>query len=527
MRESPTNRGSAATKGHRVGFPITVTLIGILALGALYFQPEVERNFKAWATAAVVLVAMVLNLIWFVFLSRFSWRVRLITVGAAALAAFGLKKSVRVDSAVDGTGLPKFVWRWTKPVTREFNDAPSASPTLALSAPVGAKDVPQFFGPERTGIVRGANLARDWTNFPPRELWRQPIGPAWSAFAVVGGRVYTQEQRGEQEAVTCYELLTGKLLWTHTDHARFFQWQGGEGPRATPTVSSGRVFTMGGTGILNCLDATTGQQAWRHDVLQENALANITWGISDSPLVFEKTVVVTGGENKGPTLFAYDRDTGALLWKAGEDQASYASPVLATLAGMSAILSVNATTFTAHDPGSGRLLLTHRWSNEKPPKASQPIVVNGSRVLLSAGYGIGSTLLEVSATGDGKLSATQLWKNLAMKTQFNSATARDGAFYGLDDGMLACVEIASGKRLWKEGRYGSGQTLLVDDDLIIIQSEPGDIVLVEATSTGARELGRLAALKSKTWNHPTLAGRYLLLRNNQEAVCYELPVQGS
>jgi outer membrane protein assembly factor BamB len=387
-------------------------------------------------------------------------------------------------------------------------------------------DVPQFFGPRRDGIVTGADLARDWAKTPPRELWRQSIGTGWAAYAVVAGRAYTQEHRGEEEWVSCYEVLTGRLLWAHKRTARFFQWQAGEGPHATPTVESGRVFAYGATGILDCLDAATGKLIWTRSVLEENKLANLEWGISASPLLVGNLVIVTGGQGAGPTVLAYDRQTGEPRWRSGKDRASYSSPILATLAGRPAIVSFNAATFSIHDPATGAEWLSERWGNDKPPRAAQPVVLDGDRLFITAGYGLGCELFKIAATPDGKLAAESLWKNIRLKAQFNSIAVRDGFFFGLDDGFLACVEVATGTRRWKDGRYGSGQTLLVDD-LILIQTERGEVVLAEANPAAFRELGRIAALGSKTWNHPTLAGRYLLVRNDREAVCYELPVSAS
>ena len=444
-----------------------------------------------------------------------------------ALTSFGLIKTLRLDGTVDGTGLPKLAWRWTAVHATQPGVPPAADPAgtaLPFVRSEDLPDVPQFFGTRRDGVVLNAKLAHDWNATPPRQMWRQPIGAGWSAFAVVGGRAFTQEQRGENEAVTCYDLLTGRLLWMHSNPVHFSQWQGGDGPRATPTVQGGRVFAIGATGILECLDAATGERIWSSAVLAENKLENLIWGISASPLVYDDVVVVTGGLTNGPTVLAYRRTDGAPLWRAGTDKASYASPILAMIAGRRVVLSVNAASLTAHDPASGELLLTYPWSDDKWPKAAQPVVIGENRVFLSAGYGAGCELLEVKTGAEGRLVATQVWKNLRMKTQFNSVAARDGFLYGLDDGLLACVEIASGERKWKEGRFGSGQTLLVDD-LVIAQSEPGAVVLAEAKPTGFKELGRIPALSTKTWNHPTLAGHYLLVRNSEEMACYDLPVQ--
>jgi outer membrane protein assembly factor BamB len=503
---------------------VAIAVFASIGMVFVQLQAELERNRQAWATAIIVLLTIFLGLIWFLFLSRLRWRTRGFGVGLLAVVVFGLSRLVQIDGAVDGRGLPKLVWRWNAPRPAVLNAALPALGSAPFTPVAGLADVPQFFGPKRDGIVRDAELARDWKVTPPKELWRQPIGGGWSAFAVVGGRAYTQEQRGEDEAVTCYDLLTGQLLWMHNSSARFFQWQGGEGPRATPTVYRGSVFAYGGTGLLVCLDAITGQQRWSRDVLKENSLENLTWGTSASPLVFDETVVITGAAANGPTVLAYHCTTGEPLWKSGTDKASYASPILATLAGRRVVLSVNAATVTAHDPITGGVLLDFRWTDDKWPKAAQPVVLPGDRIFVSAGYGMGALLLAIEATPDLRLTATQLWKSIRMKTQFNSVALRDGFLYGLDDGLLACVDAATGERKWKDGRYGSGQSLLVDD-LILVQSEPGPVILAAARPEGFEELGRLAALSSKTWNHPTLAGRYLLVRNDREAVCYELPMR--
>ncbi len=524
QRSQTMSKPTQSRRGHRLWIPVAViacTLGGLLVADRV---PELERNFKSWLISGILALALTLLVLWFALLSRVPWRKRLLALTLVGLAAFGLSKAVRVEGTTDGRGLPRLVWRWSEKPERRFAGIPGTnSAPLPKAVVAGVEDVPQFFGPDRNGTVRGANLARDWSTQPPRELWRQSVGEGWSAFAVAGNRAFTQEQRGAAELVTCYELLTGRLLWAHTNLVRFTEWQGGDGPRATPTVDRGRVLAIGGTGVLNCLEADSGESIWSRDVLGENQLPNLTWGIAGSPLVFDDVVVVTGGFTNGPTLFAYERGTGRPLWSAGTDKSGYSSPALTTLAGRRVVLSVNASSLTAHEPDTGRLLLNHPWAKDNWPKASQPVVLPDDRVFISAGYGMGCEMLKIAAGAGGQLAAEVLWKNKMMKTQFNSAGFHDGFLYGLDDGLLACVDATTGERKWKDGRYGSGQTLLVDD-LVLVQAERGFVALVAAKPDGFEELARLDALSGKTWNHPTLAGRYLLVRNSLEAACYELPV---
>ena len=431
----------AVRRSHRYWFPIGLGILTAVAIGVLEFRPEMDRNIQIWIEWAVVLLALVLGLIWFFFFSRFRGRTRLLTAAVLAVAGGGLKLTLRVDGTLDGRGLPRLAWKWSpRPPAIRSTPAPVGA-QVAAPAPALLKDVPQFFGPRRDGVVTGAGLARDWAKSPPKELWRQPIGPGWSAFAVVGRRAYTQEQRGEDECVTCYDVLSGRLLWTHATRTRFNQWQAGEGPHATPTVDQGRVFAYGATGQLVCLDASTGAKVWSRSVLEENRLENLEWGTSSSPLLVDDRVIVTGGQPAGPTVLAFNRHTGAPEWKGGTDRASYSSPIATTLAGRPAIVSFNAATFTLHDPASGAVWLSQRWGSDKPPKAAQPTVVSGDRLFVPAGYGMGSELFQISAAANGNFSAESKWKNIRLKAQFNSVAVREGFFYGLDDGFLACVEI--------------------------------------------------------------------------------------
>ena len=259
--QSDLAKSDRTAKGRRLGFLKVTAVLAVVAFAIVRFWPELERNFQGWIYVGIVQIGLALVLFWFAFLSRIRWWVRLLVLAVVGLAGFGISKSVRKVGTISSIGFPRLAWKWTQPRDPAFVPAPAAPAPPAPTTDI--PDVPQFFGPNRDGVITGAKLARDWKTAPPKQLWRQPIGAGWSAFAVVGGRAFTQEQRGEDEAVTCYDVLTGKLLWSHTNAAHFSQWQSGDGPHATPTVLRGQVFAYGATGILDCLDAAPGSACGR------------------------------------------------------------------------------------------------------------------------------------------------------------------------------------------------------------------------------------------------------------------------
>jgi outer membrane protein assembly factor BamB len=510
-----------------------LTGILLLSIGSITVVRAVlslDNAVKNLSTAGTVLLTVLLLLIWLLLLSGLRWRTRLIGFALAVGILVGLGTTVRLDG-LSGDMAPQFRWRWTRAkdfslaaatATEDTGSLPNAAVDLSTTSP---HDYPRFLGADGFAIVKGVPLATDWSATPPRKLWRQAIGAGWSSFSIVGQYAVTQEQRGDFEQVTCYDVTTGRLQWTHQDRVRFSEAVGGDGPRATPTIVDGRVYAMGATGLLLCLDGGTGRLIWSHDTLAEHQQKNLEWGKSCSPLIVDNLVVVSLGESAEPSLVAYDKQTGELVWQADRDKPSYASPVFATLAGRRQILSVNAGSVSAHDPADGHQLWEYAWPG-KTAKCSQPVPLDGDRVFISAGYGLGSTLLQI-ASGDGEqLAATKVWSNHTMRTRFTNVVTCDGFVYGLDDGILECIELATGDLKWKAGRYGHGQVLLVDR-ILLVTTEFGDLVLVDADPAKPRELARFAALAGKTWNNPALSGRHLLVRNDQEAACYELPVKQS
>lgn len=512
---------------------IPIVVLGLTGALAAYSWIKEAPFLEPILIGLGLLTALLLG-IWYIFFTGLRWRtcglLVLVSVGLIAGIYFGVQKLTRVEGSIGGSGIPRLVWKWAprregaeRPVTVESANVTPKEPALAESP--NKWTFPQFLGPDRSGVLTGIPLGRDWERQPPKTLWRQEIGLGWSAFAVSGRHAITQEQRREDELIVCYELQTGKALWAHTNRTRFSETLGGDGPRATPTLHQGRVYAMGASGILDCLEETTGRLVWSRDVLRENELSNVTWGKSCSPLIVSNLVVVTGGEQREKTLLAYNVDSGEPVWQAGRDRASYCSPVLATLCGQEQILVVNGHSVTGHAIRDGRVLWEYKWPDEYA-KVTQPLAVDTNRVFVAAGYGVGCVMLKIarSDADGGEWSTEVLWKNRNLKPKFTNLVRKGNYVYGLDEGVLTCLDLEQGNRQWKDGRYGHGQILLIDD-LLLVQAESGDVALVEISPEKARERARFPALKGKTWNNPVLVGDRLLVRNDQQAACYQLPLQ--
>lgn len=499
-------------------------LILALALAveiAIRLWPKTSFQQKNIATAQVVFVFLLMELGWILCLSRLRWIVRLALFGTV-IGALALMAGLFRIRGVTGDLLPILEARWKHPRALA---PPDAKAPLVADRPgriiETTNDYPQFLGPFRNANVIGPKLAVDWKSEPPKELWRHPVGPAWSGFAVVGNFAITQEQRGEDEIVICYDLVGGKVLWSHSDPAHYNTVIAGEGPRATPTIQSNRVFTVGATGLLNCLDLITGTRIWSKDIIADNHAKVNGWGMSGSPLLVDQLVVVSPGGPDGRSLVAYKAANGEFVWGGGSDGADYSSPVLATLAGVRQILIFNSKV-TAHDVISGKVLWEYPWPGGHP-HISVPVVLSGDRVLVSSGYGTGSQLLQIKKEADGKWTAARIWKSIRLKAKFTNVVVREDFIYGLDDGILVCLDAADGSLKWKEGRYGHGQVILAGS-LLLVTEESGDIILIEPVPQEHRELTRFAALHGKTWNPPALAGEFLVVRNDKEAACFRLPM---
>lgn len=516
--------------------PLWLRLIGALALILALVARGPGVTGDQAANNVVILLCLLATGgslgVWFLFFSGYSRRGRAwtFTLGFCALVLFFM--AFRIEH-VSGELVPTFRLRWAKHVDETLEKVVTTGGTAVDLRTTTKDDFPQFLGPSRNGRIEHVQLARDWTQ-PPQRLWRQPIGAGWAAFAAVNGHAVTLEQRGAEELVTCYEIATGKLAWSHSTTARHETTLGGIGPRSTPTIANGRVFTQGATGEVLCLDGADGRLIWRVNLLEKYHVAPgtdeqaIAWGRSGSPLAVDDLVVVpAGGPRQGPwvSLVAFHQETGKVAWEVGTDQVSYCSPTLVTLCGIRQIACVNEKSVTGHDPATGRELWNVEWPGNSTQNAnvSQPVLVDDTRLLLSKAYWQGSALYQFAPGEGGVLTASRLWEERTLlKTKFTNVVLHGGHAYGLSDGTLECVHLDSGKRKWKRGRYGQGQILGVGD-VILVQAESGEVVMVSANPSEFSELGRFAAIEGRTWNNLCLAGKRLLVRNAEEAACYLLP----
>jgi hypothetical protein len=397
-------------------------------------------------------------------------------------------------------------------------DKPAALPEPSAGAKTAA-DWPGFRGPGRNGIVTGVQIKTDWSASPPVELWRRPIGPGWSSFAVHGDLLYTQEQRGEEELVACYSASAGKPVWKHRDKTRFWESNAGAGPRATPTLSNGRVYTLGGTGIVNALDGGTGAVVWSRNAATDTGAKLPGWGFSGSPLVVGDLVIVAASG----TLVAYDIATGDQRWLGPKGREGYSSPQLLTIDGVTQVLQLDGSGLISVAPAEGKVLWEHPW---KGYPIVQPAQTADGDVLISVSVESGTRRLAATNGPDG-WTVKERWTSTGLKPYFNDFVVHKGHAFGFDGSILACIDLADGSRKWKGGRYGNGQlVLLPDQDLLLVLSEEGELALVKATLDKFTELARFPALEGKTWNHPVLVGDVLLARNGEQMAAFRLPVAG-
>ncbi len=418
---------------------------------------------------------------------------------------------------------PVLTWRKTHPDYEAVEASRKAQPKAAPPPlPSSAEaDWPGFRGPHGDAHYDQTPIATNWPTEGLRPIWKQPIGGGYASFAIAGGRAFTIEQRREQEAITAYDVETGRELWATAYPAAFNEPLGGEGPRATPYFSEGKVYSLGAMGDFLCLDAADGKVIWKLNILTDNMAKLLDYGMATSPLVVGDKVILQAGGAKGRSVVAYDKLTGKVIWRVLDDPATYSTPMLVSLAGQEQLLVVIGHRAVGLQVQDGALLWETPWIiKQNNRNNAQPVLLATNRFLLSGGYGTGCEAVEISRTSAG-FAATPLWQNIFLKNKFTSSVFWQGFVYGLDEDVLVCLDAQTGERKWKDGRYGYGQVLVADGYLIVLGGD-GQLVLVKASPDRYEELGHFQAIEGKTWNHAAMTGGKILVRNAVQMACFDL-----
>ncbi len=514
----------------RVGLPLGLLALLAAAFATVWNLPPSEfwtRMMRVQFSMGLLSAGFLVVSIWWFCFSGLRWLVRL---AIPALLVGAVVGSVDGPPILDGDMVPvsvRFRWQPSRAeVLETYRQAHLAKPAAGARTPtdeIAPDDFPGFRNRNRDGVVTGPALRRDWGARPPGLLWKHPCGTGFAGFAVASGQAVTIEQRGPDEAVVCYDAANGNELWSHSYPARFYDARGGEGPMATPTIDGGLVFSLGGTGRLVCLDFATGELKWGKDLLKPGE--NLTWGMSGSPLVYDDFVVVNpgcqNGRSQGTALIAFDRKTGKEAWSGGVTPAGYSSPMLATLGERRQVVIFDGVEVAGYDYAGKEKLWSYPWKTQMGINVAQPLVLPENRLFVTSGYGVGCGVIGLSPVEHG-WEATEQGHAKTMQGKFSSPVEYKGLVYGLSEGVLTCVDPKGLSKVWAGARYGHGQ-LLRCEDLLVVLSERGELVLVEAAGASTRELGRVPALAGdKTWNPPCIAGGKAYVRNHVEMACYNL-----
>jgi outer membrane protein assembly factor BamB len=402
-------RESAPRDSSLVGLIIASILIPPLGIVLLWMRRGTATATKIGATSLMVALAA-----GYIFLFV-QWR-----RASVADAHYTALEQHRAQQ--QGTNQPTVMTGQT--VAPETSASPTGTSNETASAHATRNYWTNFRGPNRDGRYEEMEVATSWPAQGPPLLWKQPIGSGFASFVIADKRAYTIEQRRGKETVAAYDVDSGRELWTQSWNAEYNDTTG-DGPRATPTWDEGRIYALGATGELRCLDARTGAVIWGKNILSDNQASNLQWAISASPLVVDDKVIVLPGGSANNSVVAYNKMTGAPVWKSQSDHQAYVSPMLVTLAGRRQVLVVSSSRSFGLEPGNGSLLWSYAWDTDMGINASQPIMVDANRFFISSGYGKGAALVEVTGSGNA-FNARTIWENVNMKNKFNSSVLHQG-----------------------------------------------------------------------------------------------------
>ena len=386
---------------------------------------------------------------------------------------------------------------------------------LCLTAGIAAAaDWPQFRGPNRDGISLETAVLKSWPASGPKVLWKAPLGEGYSQVVSVKGRLYTFSQQGAEQVAMAFDGATGKRLWRTRIDGEYNDGQG-DGPRSTPTVDGDLVYVLSAHGKLAALKIANGQVAWQHDLRTEYGANAPQWGISTSPLIEGKLLIVNVGGSGNKSIVAFDKTTGKQVWASQNDGAGYSAPIAITVRGVRQIIVFTANAILSISPEDGRLFWRSGWKTDYDVNAATPIFLPPDKLFVSSGYGTGSAVLQIRRT-----DVIEVWRSRGMKNQFSSSVLHDGVIYGFDDATLKAIDAASGAERWKTRGFGHGSLILAGGNLIVL-SERGKLALIQATPEAYRELGSAEVLDGKCWTAPSLADGRLYVRNEEQLLAFD------
>lgn len=409
-----------------------------------------------------------------------------------------------------------------EPIEKALSDV---EPVSTISAPVDpiedrpGDDWPQWRGPRQDGISQESGLLSEWPESGPTQLWRVELGNGYSTVVVAGNRAYTMFGDDEGEYVVCIDASDGRIIWQVTSAGPFKNVYGG-GPRATPTIHDGRVYTIGATGIALCLDAFSGEKVWGINVIEEFEGENLEWGLSASPVIFKDKLVLVVNGSDGKSLAALDKNTGATIWTSLDDKAGYSTPIVIELNNEMQLVVMTGVAVVGVALADGAERWRQEWITDLDANVASPIFHDG-RLFVSSGYDTGSALFELAVI-DGEIEPNLLWRTKKMKNLISSSILIDGFLYGFHNSILNCVDFETGKVQWSHRGFKRGSVFSADGKLVIY-GERGTLAIAELSSEGYAELSSAKIFGgNKTWSIPTLSRGRLFVRNDEELICLDL-----
>jgi outer membrane protein assembly factor BamB len=392
---------------------------------------------------------------------------------------------------------------------------------LILATPAGADDWPNWRGPQHDGISRETGLLKAWPADGPKVLWKTDLTGGYSSVSVANGRVFTQTKDGKEDLVLCVDALTGKKLWEYRYPCDYADYPSLDkrfltGPKATPTVDGDRVYAMGNTGLLQCLDVQSGKLIWERDLLKLADRKCPEYGYCNSPLIVGERLFVSPGGSKGNSLAALDKKDGRVLWQALDDRIGWATPVFILVQGAPQLVYFTGTGGVGVTPTDGKLLWRFDWKTAFDINAATPIYHDGL-LFLSSNYGNGGVLLRLHPEGKPEV----VWKKATMQNHFSTCVLYKDHLYGFSSDRLRCVEFRTGEVKWDKTGLGKGSLLIADGHLIAL-GENGTLVLAEVTPKGYVEKARWQALEGTCWSVPVLANGKLYVRNEKTLMALDL-----